>query len=194
MGVGKTTERIVNDVDGNGIVVGAYGEPVKYIVMGEKIPGKDRTKTLIEGLGVTKDKDGNYVLGEGLAWITVHDVDVSQVYSADQAGLNEGIKALSEFGDGVKLAATALAIYYNELARDLVSPKAEERPDELGDLVAALIGAGLLTDKSSGVWRRTVTSGADATGMERLDFAGQTKVVKALRALMTIQQLEGYGS
>jgi len=189
-GVGKVTERIVNDADGNGIVVDSKGDVVKYIAMGAKIEGKDRTKTLIEGLGVTKDKDENYILGEGLAWITVHDVDVHGVLDASKGteALKEAVALLAEFPakdetdtPNQRLLDAALS-YYNDMARDAVAPKAEEKPDELGPLVVELLAAGLLTEKSATLWRRSVSMGATATGMTVLQFAEVTVPVKALRA------------
>ena len=190
VGVGKLTERIVNDADGNGLVVDGEGNQVKYIAMGPKIEGKDRTKTLIEGLGVTKDKDGNFVLSPDVAYITVHDVDVHGVLDASkgQESLKEAMALLAEFPavdetdtPAQRLLDAALE-HYNELARALVAPKAEEKPDELGSLVVELITAGLLTEKSSANWRRSVSMGATATGMEVLAFAELTKDVKTLRA------------
>src|SRR3990167_7488108 len=190
VGVGKLTERIVNDADGNGLVVDEEGNQVKYIAMGPKVEGKDRTKTLIEGLGVTKDKDGNFVLSPDVAYITVHDVNVHGVLDAGkgQETLKEAMALLSEFPakdesdtPAQRLLDAALS-FYNDMAREAVAPKAEEKPDELGSLVAELITAGLLTEKSSANWRRSVSMGATATGQSTSVFAEMTVPVKALRA------------
>lgn len=188
MGLGKSTARRVKDSNGNDLVVDAKGEPVTYILMGTKVIGKDRTKTLIPDVGVTEDKDG-YVLGEGLAYVTVDDVDVSGVFpeSGGKASLEALMARLAEYSEKAgktpfQMLLDCGASGYNDYAREAVAPKAEEKPDELGEIVAQLVAAKLISDKQVGDWRRRVSMGAGAMEISPLAFAEGTALVKALRA------------
>lgn len=190
MGVGKLTERRRKDVDGNDLVADKDGNLIKYISMGEKIEGKDRTRTLIEGLGITKDKDGNYILADGLTFLTVHDVDVHGLLKGDKDGVNQALALLGEYpgkdetDTPAQRLVDAALLYYNDMAREAVSPKAEEKPDELGGLVAELTAAGLFkTPVEAATWRRVVTGSAKANEEPVLETAERTKLVKSLRAM-----------
>lgn len=186
IGIGKLTLRNVNDADGNPQVIDSAGEPVKYIQMGPKLPGKDRTRVLVPGLGVSLDDKKEYVLSEGYSYVTVHDVDVTGILPASPESFQEAMALAAEHATD-KLSKEQIILDwaangYNEYQRAKASPTVEAPPDELGQLVAEMITAGILTEDTSRAWRTSISHGSKGMEMKPLEFAELSPKVKALRA------------
>lgn len=154
-GVGRLTEREVLGKDGE-TIKDAEGNPVKV---------HD-----IDASGVTDDVNEVLNLFGTIPARKIKDAEGNEVDDPKDTPLQRVI-------DGA-------LNWFNVLARKAASPVSEAAPseDELTPIVAELIAAGILTEDTSAVWRRTVTTGAKSVEMERIDFAKMTKEYKKLAA------------
>lgn len=172
-GVGIPKSRKVIDKDGLAIVMDKDGNQVKYAFndKGELIPNDS---------GITVDDKGNITLPEGMRFVEVDDLDVSELAKGDFNGVVELYGSVQSDVPVMERIAFAALNYFNETARSAASPVKEiEVDDELAPIVTALTDAGLLTADTASVWRRSVSTSAKLMEIPRIKIAEMTKEYKA---------------